>query len=224
MVTNRIKKALMSLMVIISLGASYAHDEMGESRIWSAINRVWIAVESVDEGLAPVKKGYDRSKVESSNWAFFTQISKESPFHYLSKLTPEKSQREDWFSVSPSISEFWCFASNLAILGVGIYDGDWHAILAGLMSGISHAIPTKFAHDLDRFGVAAVVMDCAWNYQAILNSPSTLACGLFAGAAHGADVILSRKYGRDIGPWSHVVWHLTAAYGLHDMNSVLLRK
>lgn len=217
---SKITKRLITILIITaSLGQSHTH-EFGWS-IWSIPNRLQNFIGSIDDYVAPTTEKYDRSLVDSSTWGFFNKIDKNSPFSYLSRPMDKKSQRENWFAVSPSIAEFYCFASNLAILGVGIQDESWYSILAGTMSGISHAIPTKFAHNLDRIGVAAVVLVCMANYSAILESPETLCAGLAAMTIHGADALMSRKYGDVVGPWLHVAWHFSAAYGLHQLNMTL---
>ena len=164
---------------------------------------------------------YDRSLTSHGFWRFFDKIHEESHFSFLSKLMDLKSQRENWYEVSPYIAEFFCFTSNLAILGVGIYDNSWYTILAGLMSAVSHAVPTQFAHDLDMIGVATVSMVGLYNYSKVINSPRTLYSGLFALTMNAVDTSLSRTYGSAFGPWLHVGWHLTAAYALHNLNVTL---
>lgn len=216
-----VKNFIYILMVIFSLIGVYAQDSTVQEDVLpqkSLFYQIWDFIEEMDEAMAPVEAEYDRSKYDTSFWSFLNKIDKDSRWSYLSRLMDKKSQREDWFASNPYIAESWCFASNLAILGVGLADKSWFTILAGTMSGISHAIPTKFAHDLDRIGVAAVVGVCMWNYEAILASPETLGWGMFAGIVHGVDTIVSRKYGSKIGKFSHSGWHLTGSIALHYLN------
>lgn len=218
------KKFIVTLMIIFPLIEVHAHEDVSQENFAlqkSLLYQVWDFIEEMDEAMAPVEAKYDRSKYDTSFWSFFNNIDKGSRWSYLSRLMDEKSQREDWFAVNSYIAEFWCFTSNLAILGVGLADKSWYTILAGTMSGISHAIPTKFAHDLDRIGVAAVVGVCVLNYEAILASPETLGWGMFAGVVHGIDAIVSRKYGSKAGAKSHSGWHLSGAIALHYLNMTL---
>lgn len=135
-----------------------------------------------------------------------------------------KSQRENWYEISPYIAEFACFTSNLAILGVGIHDNSYSTIFAGLMSAFSHAIPMQFTHDLDMLGVASIGLVVTYNTYTVLNSNSALYSGLFALAMNATDTILSRKYSKTFGSWLHVGWHLSAAYALHNLNNTIAIK
>ena len=36
------------------------------------------------------------------------------------------------------------------------------------------------------------------------------------------DKLYTQKYVHDIGPWLHVLWHISAAYALKNFNEVLI--
>jgi hypothetical protein len=66
--------------------------------------------------------------------------------------------------------------------------------------------------------VAIVGKKLLTSYSVIMNSPPVLYSGALAISLNMADMFFSRKYGKIIGPWLHVSWHLAAAFALHKFN------
>ena len=65
---------------------------------------------------------------------FWTQTSDESKTGFFQKLTERKSQRENWYKISPYIAEFCCAISNVGFLYVGAKHQCPELVFAGLAS------------------------------------------------------------------------------------------
>jgi hypothetical protein len=139
---------------------------------------------------------------------YWTNPSDEITTKTFSALTDEKSQREDWYAVTPYIAEFWCTLSNAGFIYCGIQQKSPELIFAGLASIISHSIPKKWLHHIDILGVGLVGLKAAREYKALYNNPTLLWPLVAAGIINLTDAYLARTKGVT---WPHVTWHLSAA-------------
>lgn len=134
----------------------------------------------------------------------------------------KKSARETYYTHSNYISEHYCTISNIPMLIVGLYYGDYSAVAAASFSILSHAIPSQRLHDLDILGVGLVGFNIATNYDVILKKPDILIWGGGAMALNVLDSLLARNVSSEpfeqIEPWLHVAWHLSAGLALYKFN------
>lgn len=172
-----------------------------------------------------LETNYDRSLVDHGFWRFLHENDLTPDVSRWWRLSDSMNQRENWYEVSPYISEFKCSLSNLAILGVGIHDRSPYSIFAALMSGISHAIPTQIAHDIDFIGVAVVALIVLYNREIIIKSPRVLLHGAAAFAVGATDFYINYYTSQydHLGSLVHSIWHLFAANALHELNKELAR-
>lgn len=126
----------------------------------------------------------------------------------FNRLVQPESQREDWYSVTPYISEFWCATSNIGFIAVGLHYRSPEIMLAGLASFTSHSCPKQWLLRVDQLGIALVLLKLGREYQILKENPYLLALPVAAGAINLADMYLGRYKGKT---WPHVVWHLSAA-------------
>lgn len=192
---------------------------------------LWQIFLSVRDHIRDMKPhNFDRSRVDRGFWHFFTDINNSNAHiddkgmkKFLSKLMHEKSQRENWYEVTPYIAEFYCTASSVPIILAGCGENmSWYTIFAGMMSVLSHTMPTQWAHDLDMLGVIVIGLVVFYNLPAVISSPYALCHGLFAIVINSIDTTLSRKYGRNLGPWLHVLWHALAANALSNLQYAIV--
>jgi len=123
-------------------------------------------------------------------------------------LTDKKSQREDWYQVSPYIAEFWCTISNAGFIYVGLKHQSPEILFAGLASTAIHAIPKQWLLYADKIGVLAALSLAIREHKALSQNPQLMLPVLGLGAVNATDMYLARNYG---ATWPHVVWHLSAA-------------
>jgi hypothetical protein len=139
---------------------------------------------------------------------FWTTPADENATGFFQKLTPRESQREDWYTTSPYIAEFWCCLSNAALIGVGAYCGSPELVFAGTASVVSHAIPKQWLLYVDKFGVLVAASKAVRTYPVLLNNPWLLAPIAGAAGLNALDAYCARKKGYTI---PHVAWHCGAA-------------
>lgn len=166
------------------------------------------AMQSADESTALAHK---ESRFER-NSGYWTSKSDESRNDFFGKLTEPKSQREDWYKVSPYVAEFWCALSNAGFIYVGYQHKCPELIFAGTASILSHSIPKQWLLHLDKLGVLLVASKAVRNYDVLIENPKLMLPLAMAGAINGADAYLARNKGYT---WPHVAWHLSAAYIAH---------
>jgi hypothetical protein len=141
-------------------------------------------------------EGYWSSKKDEENKGFF------------SRLAEQETQREDWYSVTPYISEFWCAISNIGLILVGLKYQSPEVICAGLASFAYHSCPKQWLLYVDRIGVGLVFFKLAREYQVLKENPHLLGLPVAVGAINLFDVYLGQYKGKT---WPHVAWHLSAA-------------
>lgn len=139
---------------------------------------------------------------------FWSNVRDEGKEGFFSKLTNPKSQRENWYAVSPYIAEFWCAISNAGFIYVGIKKKSPELVFAGIMSMASHSVPKQWLLMLDKLGVLLVLSKVAREYKTVVNNPWFIVPVAVAVLINGADAYLARSKGYT---WPHVVWHLSAA-------------
>lgn len=123
--------------------------------------------------------------------------------------TDEKSRREE--GKSDYIVEFWCTISNIGFFLVGIYFCEPLIIFSGVASALSHAFPRQGLHDLDILAVIAMGTKITLNLGVFISHPGLLLIATATILVNVIDTICSRNNYQKIGPWLHVLWHLTAA-------------
>lgn len=143
---------------------------------------------------------------------FWTSQCDEAKIDFFGKLTDPKSQRENWYKVSPYVAEFLCTISNAGFIYAGIQNSCPELILAGVASILSHSIPKQWLLYVDKLGVALVISKVVREYQIVIDNPILVTPLALAGLINAADAFLARKKG-----WTlpHVAWHLSAAALAH---------
>lgn len=139
---------------------------------------------------------------------FWTQPTDEKIKSFFGSLTDINSQRENWYSVSPYIGEFWCTVSNVGFIYVGIKHQSPEMLFAGVASALSHSIPKQWLLTVDKIGVVVVLSKLVREYQVVIKHPWLFATAGLAGVINLADSYLARQHGQTI---PHVVWHLSSA-------------
>ena len=148
---------------------------------------------------------------------FWTNKFDEHKTGFFAKLTPCKSQRENWYVVTEYVAEFWCTISNVMFLYYGFYHQCWELVVAGTASILSHSIPKQWLLYLDKIGAWLAVSKpfrmlymCGDDMDVI----DDYVLGLLGGALvlGGLDVYVSRNH---YWHWIHVIWHLGTAYISH---------
>lgn len=137
---------------------------------------------------------------------------------FLTKITNEKSKREDYYRHSKFIAEFFCTISNLGLFAVGIYYADFATLIAATFSALSHAVPLQRLNELDKIGVLVIFGKVLANYKLFMERPELLAWGAGALTVNLMDTVITKKYLDKIGPSLHVAWHLAAALALYKID------
>ncbi len=139
---------------------------------------------------------------------YWTSPSDESRKDFFGKLTDPKSQREDWYKVTPYIAEFWCTVSNAGFIYVGIQNNSPELVFAGVASIISHSIPKQWLLGVDKLGVAVVLSKVIREREILKSNPILMGPLALAGAINATDAYLARNKGYTS---PHVIWHLSSA-------------
>jgi hypothetical protein len=139
---------------------------------------------------------------------FWTQPADEKIKSIFGALTNLNSQRENWYSVSPYIGEFWCTISNLGFIYVGIKHGSPELLFAGIASAVSHTIPKQWLLTVDKVGVFIVASKVIRERQVLKENPWLLLPVALAASINFSDAYLARHQSQT---WPHVVWHLSSA-------------
>jgi len=147
------------------------------------------------------KDGYWTSSADEKNTGFFN------------KLTDPKSQREDWYKVTPYIAEFWCAISNIGFLAAGIHCRSPELLFAGTASILSHSIPKQWLLYVDKIGVLLVLSKVLREHETLTDNPWLLVPVGIAGLINATDAYLARNKGLT---WPHIVWHLSSALLAYD--------
>lgn len=140
---------------------------------------------------------------------YWTHPSQETSHSFFTALTPSKSQREDWYKVTPYVAEFWCTVSNAGFVYVGIKHQSPELLFAGCASIASHAIPKQWLLYVDKLGVALVLLKAVREYATLKENLILLIPAITLGIINGTDAYLARNRGLI---WPHVIWHLSAAF------------
>ena len=141
---------------------------------------------------------------------YWTSPSDESKTDFFGALAEQVTQREDWYSVTPYISEFGCSLSNIGFIYVGLKHKSYRTLFAGVASFVYHSYPKQWLLWVDRIGAVLAVSEIAQNYPVFVKNPKLLRVPLaLAGTALFSDVYGGQsKY----QPWIHAFWHLSAAW------------
>lgn len=143
---------------------------------------------------------------------FWSTPNDEKNTGYFSQLAEPETQREDWYAVTPYISEFWCAVSNLGLVYVGLKHKSPEVVCAGLASFLYHSIPKQWLLHVDRLGVLIAFTKFIRGYKVVTENPKLLTLPFAVLAINGADVYLGQYKGHT---WPHVAWHLSAAWLAH---------
>lgn len=155
-----------------------------------------------NKAVNPTHSFFERKK------GFWSSPADEAKVGFFDKLTDQKSQREDWYQVTPYVAEFWCTVSNVGFIVVGVHQNSPELVFAGAASIVSHTIPKKWLLTVDKIGVLVALSKFAREYKVVINNPSLLIPIAALGAVNMIDAYLARVKGKT---WPHVVWHLSAA-------------
>jgi protein-tyrosine phosphatase len=139
---------------------------------------------------------------------FWSTPKDEANKTFFSALTDPKSQRENWYKVTPYVAEFWCTVSNIGFICVGLQQNSPELVCAGIASAVSHTIPKQWLLGVDKLGVALVLSKVIREYGTIVNNPWLLAPLGIACLINVTDAYLARNHAQT---WPHVVWHLSSA-------------
>ncbi len=127
---------------------------------------------------------------------------------FFTKLMDPKSQRENWYTVSNHIAEFWCAMSNIGFFYVANKHRSPELLFAGLASLAAHSAPKQWLLTVDKIGVLLVLTKCIREYSVVQKNPWLIGPVALAGLINAADAYLARTRGYT---WPHVVWHLSSA-------------
>jgi hypothetical protein len=164
------------------------------SSVFNAISELW----------TPAKPAYERFPGEWYNAGFINRTDT------FGALMPDYSQREDWYAVTPYISEFWCCGSNAGFLYVGYKHRSPEFLIAGAASVASHAVPRQWLLTADKIGAAIAAIKIIRSYKALRIKPWLLVPMALVGGIFLADVFLSQTFHFN---WLHPLWHISAACG-----------
>jgi hypothetical protein len=142
------------------------------------------------------------------NQGVWSSPSDENNTGVFNKLTEPKSQRENWYKVTPYVAEFWCTLSNVGFIVVGIYRKSPELVFAGLASIVSHTVPLQWLLTVDKIGVLIALTKLFREYKVIVQHPILLVPIAALGLIGLTDIYGARVKGIT---WPHVVWHLSAA-------------
>ena len=181
-----------------------------------AIVKRWLLV-SICVFFGPLSAQDDHSTVYSSgnhkqlftrSAGFWSKPDDEEKSDFFSTLTAPKSQRENWYKVSPYVAEFWCTISNIGFIYVGLKQKSPELLFAGIASAVSHTIPKQWLLLVDKIGVAVVASKVIREYKVVCNNPILIIPAVLAASINMSDAYLARNKGQT---WPHVVWHLSSA-------------
>lgn len=147
------------------------------------------------------------------NEGYWSNHSDETNTSFFGALTDSKSQREDWYTITPYIAEFWCAVSNIGFIAAGIHCKSPELLFAGTASIVSHTIPKQWLLYVDKIGVLLVLSKVIREYKTLTNNPWLLIPVGMAGIINITDAYLARNKGLT---WPHVVWHLSSALLAYD--------
>lgn len=180
----------------VSLMARESFSTVIKPCIKNTLSDLWKTVVNPTQSFFERKKGFWSSPADESNVCFFN------------RLTDRKSQREDWYKVTPYVAEFWCAVSNTGFIIAGIHQNSPELVFAGAASIVSHTIPKQWLLTVDKIGVLVALSKLAREYEIVINNPSVLVPIAALGVVNLMDVYFARVKGET---WPHVVWHLSAA-------------
>jgi hypothetical protein len=140
---------------------------------------------------------------------FWTTKADETKTGIFTELVPRSSQRENWYSVTPYIAEFWNTVSNVAFIAVGILQGSPELVVAGCASALSHAIPKKWLLTVDKISVGLVLTRVVRERELFFENPWLALPLALAGVINVADTYISR---RTTSCAPHVFWHVSSAF------------
>jgi len=131
--------------------------------------------------------------------------------NFFNKL--HNSQREDWYTISIYVAEFWCTVSNIPFLVVAYWHVSWELLFAAVASIVSHTVPKQWLLMVDKFGVLVAFSKLVRNYKVIDWQIGVLIC--VVAAINRMDMWLARRQKRLVWPWPHVLWHVSCACVAH---------
>lgn len=132
-----------------------------------------------------------------------------SSTEYFNRPTPEGSQRENWYDVTPYVAEFWCAVTSIPMLSAAIVNQNPCMFLAAFFSIASHTIPRKWVHDLDMIGAALMIIQILRFHMIFVWLPDLFIQFVMLGVLLCLDVMAARAFGF---MHVHLVWHLGVAY------------
>jgi len=175
-------------------------------------NRKNCLQKSLDAFMEYLHATLDRDKgfksLFSRGQGFWSDPKDDSNTGFFNRLAEHETQRENWYQVTPYISEFWCAISNIPLIAVGLHYKSPEIIFAGLASLTYHSCPKQWLLHVDRIGVALTFFKLAREYKVIVENPHLLALPAAVGAINLLDVYLGQYKGKT---WPHAAWHLSAA-------------
>lgn len=139
---------------------------------------------------------------------------------FLTEITAKKGQREEWYTRSDLLAEYFCTLSNIGFFAVGFYYNDWFTLCAATFSALSHAIPLQRLHELDIAAALAVFAYAASHYAMLVERPDVLLAGAGTLTIGLLDLIVTRNYLDKVGASFHVAWHIAASCALFHFNQI----
>lgn len=202
------KKIIISLLLISNLSLAFvclANSAESDKAVHSqkkqnAINRLLHSVLDRGNGFkTPFSRG-------AGHWS---TPDDEKDITYFGRLAESESQRENWYQVTPYISEFWCALSNAGLIYVGLKHKSPELLAAGVASFAYHSCPKQWLLHVDRAAVGLTLIKFVREYEVVKKNPQFLAMPVAVAAINGLDEYLGRYKGKT---WPHVAWHLSAAW------------
>ena len=159
---------------------------------------------------------------------FWTNSKDEIKQDFFHKLTDSKSQRENWYQVTPFIAEFYCAISNIGFIYVAWKYKCIELLFAGIASIISHSIPKQWLLYVDKLGVIIAFSKLTREFNVILQYPWLIIPIVMCGTINIFDAYLARTKdltSRHIISYctiTHVIWHFSSAFMSHIFLSKLV--
>lgn len=100
---------------------------------------------------------------------YWTRIQDYKINKFFYNPTDKKSQREDWYKVTPYVAEFYSTITNTPMLYVAALHmsqkpiGSAALACAGMASAISHAIPRHYLNTIDKIAAVGAVVGVAYD-------------------------------------------------------------
>jgi len=144
---------------------------------------------------------------------------------YFKRL--RKRQCENWYTVTPYVSEFWCTISNIPFIIVAMLYNFYPLLIVGLVSFFHHMIPLKCLRDLDVLLARCMILFVIIGYYFIFkeNEFDQFLLIFYFGLVPLQLIIFDSLYKENKNRvFIHVIWHCAAAMFMYFYLKYMPRK